>query len=443
MYYVPVLTGYLGPMAVFIRDGVLYVAYDNGVNGSNIVRLDTGEVVKTCTFSDYFRFDAIVGGNGTAYGVLSYLVGGDDDEFAIEFGVRYVDLWSCDVIGEVRNVFTYLTRCNCYLFMYDMYHNRLVHVYLGSTSTSDYMNATVIDIDTGSMRNILGVLAYDATTDTEKSKSYYYIDSVLVTPDYYYIFVANATRGEPVLMYVFDARNLSLVNVAKAPTYIYKSCAWHGFAPLGYNRFGILYLKHIGDMQYGYTMFEIYRIVLCSNGFSNCSEYVTDLENSPGAYIGVVPYRDVFVVHGGGSPHEVERAPHVITYLNVPYAHIFLPDKGLLINTSIAGFAVPVDYNLWKSNKIVVFNPYGYLYVIDPPVTIVTETATVTNTVTSTSTATETTTITITATTTAAPYLSSSWLLLLMLILIVLAIIGIIKMASKSIIAQEMFVKKK
>ena len=78
----------------------------------------------------------------------------------------------------------------------------------------------------------------------------------------------------------------------------------------------------------------------------------------------------------------------------------------------------------------------------------VTNTITVTTTTTETYTTTKTQTVTTTSssTTTAAPYPSipSSWLLPAMLILIVLAIIGVIKMASKSIAMQSTtFVKKK
>jgi len=482
-YYIPSLSWYYYQMAVFTRDGVLYVAYDNYDNSrGEVVRLDTGEVVRVCPYGDYDEIEAIVASNGTAYAAIHRWVytgnGWRGD-------VRIVELWNCSVIAEfIGNPYNFVTeylRYYYYMFFYDYYHNRLVYVFRNMTgnSATTWDNVVVFDLNTGNVTTIFRIIFATG-----------YVDSILITQDYYYINIYYGS--DPVALYVYDARSLSLVGISNGlPT----TCndVRYGLAPLDYNRFGILYLKVIGeDTSYpGYPKPEFLRITMCDYSFSNCVEYPTDFDNTYGR--GVRAYKDVFVV--ASNKDASTRSPVI--------ASIFLPDKGLLINTTITGYAIPVDYNLWYSNRIVLYDGNGTFYVIDPPVTIVTETATVTNTVTSTFTATETTTTTTTATTTttlfhnvtttvtttttmfntttvtttqtiantvtvtttttetyatitvtetqtvtttAAPYLSipSSWLLLLMLILIVLAITGVIKMASKSIIAQKMeFVKKK
>jgi hypothetical protein len=457
-------------MAVFTRDGVLYVAYDNYDNSrGEVVRLDTGEVVRVCPYGDYDEIEAIVASNGTAYAAIHRWVytgnGWRGD-------VRIVELWNCSVIAEfIGNPYNFVTeylRYYYYMFFYDYYHNRLVYVFRNMTgdSATTWDNVVVFDLNTGNVTTIFRIIFATG-----------YVDSILITQNYYYINIYYGS--DPVALYVYDARSLSLVGISNGlPT----TCndVRYGLAPLDYNRFGILYLKVIGeDTSYpGYPKPEFLRITMCDYGF-NCVEYPTDFDNTYGR--GVRAYKDVFVV--ASNKDASTRSPVI--------ASIFLPDKGLLINTTITGYAIPVDYNLWYSNRIVLYDGNGTFYVIDPPAITTTETqtmiqtvtvttttttaetvtttatttitntttvtttvptntttATITATTTVTTTETYTTTKTQTVTTTAAPYpsmpSSSSWLLLIILILIVLAITGVIKMSSKNIVAHEMvFVKKK
>jgi hypothetical protein len=152
-YNVGVLAGYRHSLAAFVRDGVLYIAYDNLANGSNIVRVDTGEIVKVCSFSDYTYFDSIVAGKGTAYGVMGYWV--PDTR---KWGTKIVDLWNCRVLAVFENATTYSipTRGYDLLFRYDMYADKLVYAFYvyNWTARADMNYVALVDIATGDVKEM-------------------------------------------------------------------------------------------------------------------------------------------------------------------------------------------------------------------------------------------------------------------------------------------------
>jgi len=104
-----------------------------------------------------------------------------------------------------------------------------------------------------------------------------------------------------------------------------------------------------------------------------------------------------------------------------------------------------VDVKLAESDILAFDFDFGdedIIHLVSPQLVAITGVETVTVAATTTTTKTQT----VTTTATVSPYssMSGSWLLLMMLILIILAIIGVIKMASKSIEVQSTtFVKKK
>uniref|UniRef100_A0A7J2U2F6 Uncharacterized protein n=1 Tax=Ignisphaera aggregans TaxID=334771 RepID=A0A7J2U2F6_9CREN len=460
-YYIPALAGYTEPLAVFMNSGVLYVVYDNGVNGTTVVRLDTGGVVKTCAFSDYVLIDYIVGGNNTAYAAMTY----DDARYDMN-SLRIIDVQNCNIIADFpkSRLLTDSGGCvqghNCYL-RYDMYANTLLVVY---EYDNTWVNASLVDPVT---RTIIKTITLGTYIDTAVYGAY-------VGPYYYYI-NSNGT------LYVYE-KDLDIYRTiypAPSGTPTYTNLPFQqAAADIAINMNGAL-LHAIVSGGSTLKYFYWYRtLIMYDHLFTTSTRYSTDADKEPCAFCGVVAYKDVFAVLSGMSDHTI-----FISNIPIPYVFVFSPSRGIAINTTVIGMAINVDYNLWSSNKIAAFDPpTGYIYIIDASTlattattattetvtttttlfhnvtttvtntvtttifntTTVTTTQTITNTITTTETT--TTTETQTVTTTAAPYpsMSGTWLLLIMLILIVLAIIGIIKMSSKSIATQEMaFVKKK
>jgi len=384
-YYIPALAGYPASLAVFMRDGVLYAVYDNGVDGTTVIRLDTGEVAKTCSFSDYDIIDYIVGGNGTAYAALEYW--SEEDETV---GMRIIDVMSCDIIAEFPKsdllgvLSGYCVQgLNCYM-RYDMYNAKLMVVYIydntwNRLSLVDPATKTIIKtVDLGEYLNQNVYGAY-------------------VGPHYYYINLDGT-------LYVYDKGLNLYTSIYPAPngTPTYTNLLFrHATTDIAINSYGALLHKIVNESS-TLDYFYWYRtLAMYDHLFNNGVGYTTDADKAPCAICGVVAYKDVFAVHSGMSDH-------VIPWFSipVPYIFVFYPDRGIAINTSVIGIAVNVDYNLWSSNKIAAFDPTtGYIYIIDAPTlatTATTETATTTpaTTVAETPTTTVTTTVTETFTTT-------------------------------------------
>jgi len=496
-YYIPALAGYTQPLAVFMSSGVLYVVYDNGVNGTTVVRLDTGGVVKTCAFSDYVSIDYIVGGNNTAYAAMTYWNALYDLN-----SLRIIDVQTCNIIADFpkSQLLTVSGVCgqglNCYL-RYDMYGNKLLVVY---EYDNTWDNVSLVDPAT---RTIIKTKVLGTYTGTS-------VYGVYVGPYYYYI-NSNGT------LYVYE-KDLDLYRTIYpapngTPTYTNQPFQ-QAAADIAINVNGALLHAIVSSGSTLYYFYWYRTLIMYDHLFTTSTRYSTDVDKEPCAFCGVVAYKDVFAVLSGMSDHTISDIP-------IPYVFVFSPSRGIAINTSVIGIAINVDYNLWSNNKIAAFDPTtGYIYIIDASTlatttttetvtpttgtvtvtetvtatttttlfhnvtttvtttttmfntTTVTTTQTITNTITTTfttaitntttttiphtttttttetytTTKTQTVTATVTTTTKAIPYLpmTSSWLLLIILILIILAIVSAIKMASKSIVVQSTtFVKKK
>jgi hypothetical protein len=387
-YSIPALVNYGNPLAVFLRDGVLYVAYGNtSARVSRVVRADTGEVVRECPLGDYFSVRVfMVAGRGTAYGLVFYY------EFAYtEWGFKIVDLWSCEVLVALESAFPYTGRFGEYLFKYDMYADRLLFMYrvYNETLNANVNYVALIDVATRDVKTVFFGICYDYAEDL-----FVVIPlNLQVGPDYYYILVSY--YHSYYYMHIYDKNLEQAIRDVPWESYFESVFFWYGLSDVAVNAHGVLVHRIVGesfeeDRPHGYYL----RLVMFDPLLSGAIEYSTDADNVPSEGLGVVAYRDLFVFHHGKSAYSVAG-------WSVPYAFIFLPGIGLAVNTSIAGFAVPVGYELWNGNKVVLFNPAtGDLYLVDPPVVEYTITSTVTETTTTSVTYTTTETVTETITTT-------------------------------------------
>jgi hypothetical protein len=418
-YNVGVLAGYPYSLAAFVRDGVLYIAYDNLANGSNIVRVDTGEIVKVCSFSDYVYFDSIVAGKGTAYGVMNYW-----DPSTSVWGTKIIDLWNCRVLVVFENATSYFTRYNDWFFRYDMYADKLLYgfIFYNESARADLNYVALVDVDTGDVKELFLGVRYSFIN----GKWYVDLLGLYVGSDYYYIATMDFTNNT-YAMHIYY-KNLEYV-VSTVPWENTENVAvWYGSSDLAINAYGVLQHKYVqsGGEGDGWADYW-FKLVMHDALFSNATEYVTDADSVAANLGGVMAYRDLFVFHNGKSAYSAG-------WFSVPYAFMLLPNIGLAVNTSIAGFAIPVDYELWSKNRVVLFNPAtGDVYIVDPP------TATYTTTITETSTTpvvfTETVATTITVTTTMSPPSSptiSPLLLLLSPFMVFIAIILIAKAIAKA-----------
>jgi hypothetical protein len=380
-FHVDALTGYQYSLAVFVHDGVLYIAHDNLANGSNIVRADTEEVVKVCSFSDYNYFDHIVAGKGTAYGVMNYWVPGTG-----EWGTKIIDLWSCRVLAVFENAISYLIRGYDFLFRYDMYSDKLLYAFYvyNETADAELNYVALIDVVTGGVK-----LAYFGVKfNFSESRWYVAVNGLYAGPDYYYVVIQDhRTRPPTFTMHIYDKNLEHLVGTIPWDPNAHRVAVWYGSSDLAINVHGVLQHKYVRDDGAGNYW---YKLVMHDELFSKATEYVTDADSVASNMGGVAAYRDLFVFHNGKSAYSVWLS-------RVPYVFMLLP-IGLAVNTSIAGFAIPVDYELWSSNRVVLFNPAtGDVYIVNPPAvdyTIIEHT--VTETVTTSVTYTTTTTVTVT-----------------------------------------------
>ena len=426
-YNVGVLAGYQFSLAAFVRDGVLYIAYDNLANGSNIVRVDTGEIVKVCSFSDYAYFDHIVAGRGTAYGVMGYWV--SDTR---EWGTKIVDLWNCMVLAVFENATTYFIRGRDFLFKYDMYADKLLYAFFAYNETlnAELSYVALIDVATGSVKSLSLGVRFNFTDN----KYYVSLTGLYVGPDYYYVVTSDhRTSPRTVTMYIYDKNLEQAIRAVPWDPNAEMVPVWYGSSDMAVNAYGVLRHKYVMYSAGNYW----FKLVMHDALFSNVTEYVTDADSVASDFGGVATYRDIFVFHNGKSTYSVWAD-------RIPYAFLFLPSIGLALNTSIAGFAVPVGYELWNANRVVLFNPAtGDLYLVDSPA--VTYTTTVTELVIYTATVTETVTVTMPP-----PSFStiSPLLPLLLIIVIVAGIIGFMKASARSVLKHTLehamaFVKKK
>jgi hypothetical protein len=432
-YNVGVLAGYQFSLAAFVRDDVLYIAYDNLANGSNIVRVDTGEIVKVCSLSDYSYFDSIVAGRGTAYGVMEYWV--SDTK---EWGTKIIDLWNCRVLAVFEDATSYFTRYNDWFFRYDVYADKLVYAFYvyNETARADMNYIALVDVATGGVKELFFGVSFNYTN----SKWYVSLRGLYVGLDYYYVVTEDfGTTPSTFTMYIYDKDLEQVVSSMPWDPNAEKVLVWYGSSDIAINAYGVLQHKYVQDDGAGNYWFKL---VMHDALFSNATEYVTDADSVASNLGGVAAYRDLFVFHNGKSEYNVRLA--------VPYAFMLLPNIGLAVNTSIAGFAIPVDYELWSSNRVVLFNPAtGDVYLVDPPA--VTYTTTVTELVTYTATVTETVTATVTETITetALPPPSSTISPLLPLLLIIAITAGIVGfMGASSVLKSTLehtmvFVKKR
>jgi len=483
-YSIVALANYDGLLAVFMRDGVLYVAYRDmsTPNVSIVARADTGGIVGMCPLGADNYFTDIVAGRGTAYGLVVYW-----NPNAMRVDMKIVDLWSCEVLVTFEGVLMPPTRPGDSLFKYDMYADRLLLIYYtyNETLNADVNYVALVDVATRDVKIVFFGVYYDYASDWFGMVPL----ALHVGPDYYYILV---DAGYDIEMRVYD-KNLEQVINAVSWRDLY--CEIVMFSDIAVNARGVLVHRVAGESPSGYYL----RLVMFDPLLGGATEYSTDADGVPSEVLGVVAYRDLFVFHHGTAMYTARMTP-------VPYVFMFLPNIGLAVNTSIAGFAISVDYELWSSNRVVLFNPAtGDLYLVDPPVVehtitntvtettttsvtyttteIVTETVTntITETVISTTTVTETTTTSVTYTTTeivtetttisdiitetvtrtitvtetatvTMPPPSSSTISLLLLLLLIIAItagiIGFMKASARSVLKHTLehtmvFVKKR
>ena len=430
-YHVDALAGYEYFLAIFVRDGVLYIAYDNSANGSNIVRVDTGEIVKVCSFSNYIHFDSIVAGRGTAYGVMNYGVRGSG-----EWGTKIIDLWSCEVLAVFKNARIHYNRFYDALFRYDMYSDKLLYVFsvYDETIDAELNYVALIDVATRDVKELFLDIFYNYTSD----ELYVVPLGLYVGPDYYYVITEDYRTDPPaVTMYIYD-KDLEVVRALTWDPNVVYMRTWYGLSDIAINTHGVLWLKLVQKETDLYFNFW-YKLVACDPLLGEFVEYATDADDDPTSLAGVIAYKDLFVFHNGKSAYSGWVG-------EIPYAFLFLPGIGLAVNTSIAGSAIPVDYELWSNNRVVLFNPAtGDVYLVDPPAVTYTVTETVTAPVAFTTTVTETATVTM-------PPPSSSIISplvpLLLIIAITAGIIGFMKASARSVLKHTldhamMFVKKK
>jgi hypothetical protein len=432
MFHVDVLAGYGYSLAAFVRDGVLYIAYDNFANGSNIVRVDTGEIVKVCSFSDYSLFDSIVAGRGVAYGVMEYWV--SDTR---ESGTKIIDLWNCRVLAVFEDATSYFLRYNDWFFRYDMYADKLVYAFYvyNETARAELNYVALVDVATGDVKELFLGVFFNYTDN----KYYVGLKGLYVGPDYYYVVTVNLrTTPYTFTMYIYDKSLEQVVGTMPWDPNAEKMAVWYGSSDIAINAYGVLQHKYV---QYDGAGNYWYKLVMYDALLSTATEYVTDADSVATSMGGVAAYRDLFVFHNGKSGYGIWG-------FAVPYAFMLLPGTGLAVNTSIAGVSIPVDYELWSSNRVVLFNPAtGDVYLVDPPAITYTVTETVTTPVAFTTTV--TTTVTETITETVSPPSSSTispLLPLLLLIVITAGIVGFIGASSvlKSTLEHTMvFVKKR
>jgi hypothetical protein len=427
-YNVGVLAGYQYSLAAFVRDGVLYIAYDNLANGSNIVRVDTGEIVKVCSLSDYSYFDSIVAGKGTAYGVMNYWV--PDTK---EWGTKIIDLWNCRVLAVFENATSYFKRFNDWFFRYDMYADKLLYGFIVFNEPATYLNyVALVDVDTGGVKELFLGVRY--------GNFEWYVDllGLYVGSDYYYIATMDFTNNT-YAMHIYY-KNLEYVVSTVPWEDTEEMVVWYGSSDLAINAHGVLQHKYVqsGGGGDGAAVYW-FKLVMHDALFSNVAEYVTDADSVASNFGGVVAYRDIFVFHNGMSEYSV-------WWSCVPYAFMLLPDIGLAVNTSIAGFAIPVDYELWSKNRVVLFNPAtGDVYIVDPPT--VTYTTTITETVTTPVAFTETVTTTMSppSSPTISPLLPllSPFMVFIAIILIAKAVAKALRYILDVLQRPMVFVKKK
>jgi hypothetical protein len=388
-YSIVALANYDGPLAVFVRDGILYVAYrDMSALGVSIVaRADTGEVVKTCSLGADNYFVHIVAGRETAYALAYYRI-----PYDVWVDLKIVDLWSCEILATFGRVLMPPSRPGEYTFKYDMYADRLLLIYYtyNGTLNADVNYVALVDVATRDVKVVFFGVYYDYDSD--------WFDVVPlglhVGPDYYYILV---DVGYDIEMRVYD-KNLERAISVVSWWGLYEEILtfWFGLSDVAVNARGVLVHRVAGESPRGYYL----KLVMFDPLLSVAAEYSTDADGIPSEVLGVVAYRDIFVFHHGTAMYTARMTP-------VPYAFMLLPGTNLAVNTSIAGFAVPVGYELWSNNRVALFNPAtGDLYLVDPPVvehtitSTVTETATTSVTYTTTETVTDTATITSTVTVT-------------------------------------------
>jgi len=424
-YNVGVLAGYQFSLATFVRDGVLYIAYDNLANGSNIVRVDTGEIVKVCSFSDYAYFDHIVAGRGAAYGVMNYWV--PDTR---EWGTKIIDLWNCRVLVVFENATSYSIRFNDYLFRYDVYADKLVYAFYvyDETARAEMNYVALVDIATGGVKEMFFGVRYNYTI----GKWYVALRGLYVGLDYYYVVVEDSGTTPGYTMYIYDKDLEHVVGTVPWDPNAENVFVWYGSSDVDINAYGVLQHKYVqGVVEEEGAGNYWFKLVMYDALFSNATEYVTDADNVASNFGGVAAYRDIFVFHNGMSEYSVG-------WSRVPYAFMLLPNIGLVVNTSIAGFAVPVGYELWSNNRVVLFNPAtGDLYLVDPPA------------VTYTTTVTELVIYTTTVTMSPPSFSTISPLLPLLLIIAITAgIVGFMKASARSVLKHTLehtmvFVKKR
>lgn len=421
-YNVGVLAGYQSVLAAFVRDGVLYIAYENFANGSNIVRVDTGEIVKVCSFSDYYYFDYIVAGRGTAYGVMNYWVPG------AEWGTKIIDLWNCEVLAVFENA-----KSSSFMsFWYDMYADKLLYgFFVYNVTTRDDINyVALVDVATGGVKKLFFGVRFNFTNN----KWYVSLLALYVGLDYYYVVTEDfGTTPSTFTMYIYDKDLEHLVGTVPWDPNAEKVPIWSFSSDVAINAYGVLQQKYVRDD--GFDNYWL-KLVMYDALFRNATEYVTDADSVASSFGGVVAYRDLFVFQNGKSEYCLGEEG---TYC-VPYAFMLLPNIGLAVNTSIAGFAIPVSYELWSNNRVVLFNPVtGDVYLVDPPAIVYTVTETVTASVAFT------TTVTMSP---PSSFTISPLLPLLLIIAITAGIIGFMKASARSVLKHTLehamvFVKKK
>ena len=392
--------------AIVIRNGTPYaVAYDTraSVYRVYIINLSNGNIVKSVSFSDIIR--NIMAGNGTAY----VWVGGSvidvfSEKTIISLGY-YVNAVDYD---RYRNLIWVSVQCltpsgpgPTYLLGFNLDGNIIYNISLplvrqtvaNSRYVYGFSGRVIYVIEDGTLVKSVDVSSYLSPSFT-----------VIVANDYTVIVYGLTSSEVPIaVVYTPDLLN---------NTILYYDI-WLTSAT---NRY--IYGDIIDDVT-GYTGAFIWDPVYNVTWIL----YSTDLDTYP------VPITvDVKLAESDIPAFDFD-------FGNEDIIHLVSPQ--LVAITGVATVTVAAT-TVTKTQTVTAI---ATLY---PSTTTIVNTTTIPYTTTTTTTTTATKTQTVT--TTAAPYpsMSGSWLLLIILILIVLAIIGIIKMASKSIEVQSTtFVKKK